>query len=44
MDATSDNKLAVDVEPTANTCFGVDESVVELIPNCPELLLPQQLT
>jgi hypothetical protein len=35
MDATPDNKLAVEVERTANTCFGVDESVVELIPNCP---------
>jgi hypothetical protein len=44
MDATPDNKLAVEVEPTANTCFGVNESVVELIPNWPVPLSPQQLT
>jgi len=41
---TPDNKLEDDVEPTANTCFGVDEFVVELIPNWPAALEPQQFT
>jgi hypothetical protein len=35
IEETPDNKLEDDVEPTANTCFGVDEFVVELIPNWP---------
>jgi len=41
---TPDNKLEDDVEPTANTCFGVNEFVVELIPNWPLVLIPQQFT
>ena len=35
IEETPDNKLEDDVEPTANTCTGVDELVVELIPNWP---------
>ena len=44
IDETPDNTLEDEVEPTANTCFGVDELVPELIPNWPELLRPQQFT
>jgi len=44
IEETPDNKLEDDVEPTANTCTGVNESVVELTPNWPEKLEPQQFT
>jgi hypothetical protein len=42
IEETPDNKLEDDTESTANTCFGVDEFVVELIPNWPMALEPQQ--
>jgi hypothetical protein len=43
--AEIDDRSVIEPEPpTAVTCTGLDEFVVELFPNCPELFTPQQVT